>query len=334
MAENLVSKLPSPPNKYGKTFFSSYYENLNIQSEFELQKVKEETVLEILNKLKPKATGVDNISSKFLKDGANVLSLPITQLCNLSISSSSFPKSCKVAKLKPLYKKGSKNDPQNYRPISILPILSKIIERVVHDQTNNFLGNNNILYKFQSGFRGKHSTNECLSYLNDKILKGFDEGLLTGMILIDLQKAFDTIDHEILFEKLVYLRFTDNTILWFKSYLGGRTFKVNIDKTFSDPGDQVCGVPQGSILGPLLFLLYVNDMPQVVKCELFLYADDSCLVFQHRNENVIEEQLNKVFVNILIYFNMLVCCNIPPPACAEIIFVDCQKSLNYMFDYK
>ena len=119
---------------------------MNIQSEFELQKVKEETVLEILNKLKPKATGDDNIPGKFLKDGANVLSLPITQLCNLSISSSSFPKSCKVAKLKPLYKKGSKNDPQNYRPISILPTLSKIIERVVHDQTNNFLGNNNILY--------------------------------------------------------------------------------------------------------------------------------------------------------------------------------------------
>ena len=180
--------------------------------------------------------------------------------------------------------------------------MSKIIERVVHDQTNNFLGNNNILYKFQSGFRGRHSTNECLSYLNDKILKGFDEGLLTGMILIDLQKAFNTIDHGVLFEKLVYLRFSDNTILWFKSYLGGRTFKVNIDKTFSDPGYKVCGVPQGSILGPLLFLLYVNDMPQAVKCELFLYADDSCLVFQHRNEKVIEEQLNKDFANLCDWF--------------------------------
>ena len=302
LAKNLVSKLPPPPNKFGKTFFSSYYENLNIQSEFELQKLEEDTVLENLEKLKPKATGVDNISSRFLKDGANVLSLPITQLCNLSISTSSFPKLCKVAKLKPLYKKGSKNDPQNYRPISILPVVSKIIERVVHDQTNKFLADNNIMYKFQSGFRGNHSTNDCLSYLNDKILKGFDEGLLTGMILIDLQKAFDTIDHEVLFNKLVSLRFTDKTILWFKSYLVGRTFKVNIDKTLSDPGDQACGVPQGSILGPLLFLLYVNDMPQSVKCELFLYADDSCLVFQHRNEKVIEEQLNKDFANLCEWF--------------------------------
>ena len=90
-----------------------------------------------------------------------------------------------------------------------MPAVSKIIERVVHDQTNKFLADNNIMYKFQSGFRSSHSTNECLSYLNDEIINGFDEGLVTGMILIDLQKAFDTIDHEVLFKKLVSLRFTD-----------------------------------------------------------------------------------------------------------------------------
>ena len=302
LANKLVSKLPAPPNKYGKTYFASYYENLNIESDFDLQKIDERTVLNILKRLKPKAAGIDNISGRFLKDGATALSLPLTQLCNLSISTSSFPKSCKVAKLKPLYKKGSKTDPQNYRPISLLPIISKVIERVVHDQTKGFLTNNNILYKFQSGFRGNHSTNECLSYLNDKILKGFDEGLLTGMILIDLQKAFDTIDHGVLCEKLVSLRFTDKTILWFKSYLEDRTFKVNIEKAFSDSGDLICGVPQGSILGPLIFLLYVNDMPQSVKCDLFLYADDSCLVFQHKSPKEIEKQLNEDFANLCDWF--------------------------------
>ena len=302
LANNLVSKLPIPPNKFGKTYVSSYYENLNIETEFDLHTVEEQTVFNILSKLKPKAPGIDNISGKFLKDGANVLSLPIAQLCNLSIASSSFPKSCKVAKVKPLYKKGSKTNPQNYRPISLLPIISKIIERVVHDQTNSFLADNKLIYKFQSGFRGKHSTNECLSYLNDKILKGFDEGLLTGMVLIDLQKAFDTIDHGVLFEKLVSLRFSDKTISWFRSYLEDRTFKVNIEKAFSDPGNQVCGVPQGSILGPLIFLLYVNDMSQSVKCELFLYADDSCLVFQHKNLEEIEKQLNEDFANLCDWF--------------------------------
>ena len=158
------------------------------------------------------------------------------------------------------------------------------------------------MYNFQSGFRNKHSTDSCLSYLNDKILKGFDSGLLTGMILIDLQKAFDTIDHEVFFNKLTYLRFSPETISWFKSYLSSRTFKVNINKTFSEPGDLTCGVPQGSILGPLIFLLYINDMPQSVDCDLYLYADDSCLVFQHKDVKEIEKQLNKDFSNLCEWF--------------------------------
>ena len=101
------------------------------------------------------------------------------------------------------------------------------------------------------------------------------------MILIDLQKAFDTIDHEILIKKMPHIGFSDNAIRWFKSYLSNRKFRVNIDEKYSSPAELNCGVPQGSILGPLLFLLHVNDMPQAVDCELFLYAADSCLVFQH-----------------------------------------------------
>ena len=303
LADKLVSKLPKPSNKYGERYVSSYYENLNIGSSFDLNTVEEESVKKILKDLKPsKAPGIDNITGRFLKDGANILALPIAQLCNLSISLSSFPKLCKTAKVKPLFKKGHKTDPQNYRPISLLPIISKIIERVVHDQTNMFLTQNKILHKYQSGFRSNHSTNECLSYLNDKILKGFDEGLLTGMILIDLQKAFDTIDHGVLFKKMKYLGFTNKTISWFRSYLKDRSFKVSIENVFSDSGSQLCGVPQGSILGPLLFLLYINDMPQSVKCDLFLYADDSCLVFQHKNVKEIEKQLNEDFANLCDWF--------------------------------
>ena len=129
------------------------------------------------------------------------------------------------------------------------------------------------------GFRKNHSTNSCLSYLSNKIQKGFEEGNLTGMILIDLQKAFDTIDHEILLCKMNYLGFTKSAIDWFRSYLANRTSVVHVNGEYSNPGNLKCGVPQGSILGPLLFLLYVNDMPQSVSCDLLLYADDSCLVF-------------------------------------------------------
>ena len=110
----------------------------------------------------------------------------MTQLCNLSISSGRFSDACKIAKLRPLFEKGSETDPKNYRPISFLSLMSKALERIVHEQTMEFLDKHNILYKFQSGFQRNHSTNFCLSYLTDKISKCFDFGLLAGMILIDL----------------------------------------------------------------------------------------------------------------------------------------------------
>ena len=109
-------------------------------------------------------------------------------------------------------------DLSNYRPISLLPLISKIFGKIVHDQMIDYLAQYNILYKYQSGFRTKHSTDLCLSYLNDKILKGFDNGLFTGMILIDLQKAFDTIGHNILLEKLKAINFCDDTASWFHSH--------------------------------------------------------------------------------------------------------------------
>ena len=122
------------------------------------------------------------------------------------------------------------------------------------------------------------------------------------MILIDLQKAFDTINHKVLFDKLVYMGFCDDAILWFKSYLSNRSFIVNVENEYSDPGDLNCGVPQGSILGPLLFLLYVNDMPQAIRYDLLLYADDSLLFFTHKNVDVINDQLNRDFNSLCDWF--------------------------------
>ena len=138
--------------------------------------------------------------------------------------------------------------------------------------------------------------------MNDKILKGFDDGLVTGMILIDLQKAFDTINHYILLNKLSIIGFSDHAVKWSQSYLSNRKFTVNLENSFSEVSKILCGVPQGSILGPLLFLIYVNDMPMAVKCNLFLYADDTCLVFQSKNVQDIKKQLNEDFANICDWF--------------------------------
>ena len=201
LATDLVNKLPRPTNKFGMNSVKEYYKSLNLENKnFSFQPTTEENVLKLLKDIDPaKAVGLDNLAGRFLKDGAPELSIPITKLINLSILKSVFPEQCKIAKLKPLFKKGSNLEPKNYRPISLLPLISKLFEKIIQNQTQKYLDENNILYRYQSGFRKSHSTDTCLLLLNDKILTGIDNGMLTGMILIDLQKAFDTIDHGIFF---------------------------------------------------------------------------------------------------------------------------------------
>ena len=250
-------------------------------------------VLNIFKALNPsKAVGVDNLSDKFLKDGADILARPISQICNLSIKLNSFPRICKIAKIKPLFKKGSKTDPENYRPILLLPILSKIIERIIHGQTQTFLSKNNILYRFQSGFWKNYSINTCLRHLTEKITTRFEKDLFTGMILTDLQKAFDTIDHQILIKKMKYLDFLKNVIARFKSYLSELSkFKTNISTSYCSPSNLIYDVPQGSILGPLLFLLCINNFIQAIVVTLWKW-------YLHKNVTEIEKQLLKDFSSL------------------------------------
>ena len=158
-------KLPKPPNNFGIQSVNNYYKNCSLKERLLFLKVESDKVFKILKTFdEGKAPGIDDLSGIFLKDGASLLATPITQLCNLSISSGRFPDSCKIAKLKPFFKKGSKTDPKNYRPISLLRLMSKMLERIVHEQIVEFLDKHNILFKFQSGFRKNHFTNFCLSY--------------------------------------------------------------------------------------------------------------------------------------------------------------------------
>ena len=304
LSTNLVNKLPTPTNIFGPDSVRAYYSDLNIDNqEFRLQPTNHEAILKLIEGINPaKSAGIDKIGGRFLKDGAQVFAKPITELCNLSIRLSKFPDKCKIALLKPLFKKGSKLEAKNYRPISLLPLVSKIFEKVIHSQTQTYLDKNDILYKFQSGFRQNHSTDTALSYLTNKIQSAFDKGFYAGMILIDLQKAFDTIDHEIFLKKLDCLGFGAETIAWYRSYLEDRYFVVNIDNCFSGKARLVCGVPQGSILGPLIFLIYANDMAQSVNCNLYLYADDSCLLCIDKDIKVIENTLNKDFNSLCNWF--------------------------------
>ena len=203
LADDLVKNLPPASSIFGLSSVCQYYnKTLKLpNTRFKFPFVSEDSVLKILKNMdENKAAGLDNLSGNFLKNGATILAKPLSQICNLSIKYSTFPNDCKIAKLKPLFKRGSKTDPKNYRPISLLPLISKVIEKIVHDQTH-FLDKNNVIYRYQSGFRKFYSTDSCLSYLNNKIATGFESGLFTGMILIGVQKAFDTINHDILIKK-------------------------------------------------------------------------------------------------------------------------------------
>ena len=221
LAKELVNRLPNPPGKFGTESVKKYYKHLNLgKKTFTLHHATDENVLKLLEGINPaKAAGPDNLAGKFLKDGAPILAKPITELCNLSITLSCFPDDCKQAKLKSLFKKGSKDETKIYRPASLLPQISKVIEKIVHEQIQEYLDTNNILYQYQSCFRPYHSTDTCLSYLRDRIIQGFENRMFTGMILIDLQKAFDTIDHELFLEKMKHLGFGNSVIFWLRSYL-------------------------------------------------------------------------------------------------------------------
>ena len=145
---------------------------------------------------------MDEISPRFLKDGAEVLAKPIWDIINLSMKLSTFPDKCKIAKLTALFKKGSKTDFKNYRLISLPSLIPKLIEKATNIETQEYLDKNGFIYKFQSGFRKSFSADSCLVQLPNYIIKGMEKGKHTGLILADLQKAFDTLDHDVLLKKM------------------------------------------------------------------------------------------------------------------------------------
>ena len=176
------------------------------------------------------------ISAKFITDGCSFIAFPITHILNLSLSQSTVPKAFKEARVVPLYKKGGRGEVANNRPVSILPVVSKIIERIVYDPLCEHLEKQNILYKYQSGFRRSYSTETALNDLFDRSKYSMDKGLYAGMVMIDLQKAFDTVNHAIMSDKRGAIGCDDGSVNWFNSYLSNRSQFIDIKGTLSDRG--------------------------------------------------------------------------------------------------
>ena len=268
--------------------------NLRTEKIFRFSFVSVEFVERQLRRLKrDKATGTDSLPSNLLKDCALVIAPPLTHIINMSLETSTFPSIWKSAKITPIYKSGNLDHVENYRPISVLPILSKILEKVVHQQLYDFLETNKLLYNCQFGFRKKRSTKLAATLFCDTIRKGIDSGLLVGSLFIDLSKAFDSIGHGILIEKLMLHGVCGPELAWFTDYLFDRKQVVQINGTLSEPYTVKSGVPQGSILGPLMFIVFFNDLKDNINsCDIFQYADDTVIFFADKNIQTVEDALN------------------------------------------
>ncbi|MCG8049290.1 MAG: reverse transcriptase family protein [Candidatus Thiodiazotropha taylori] len=259
-----------------------------------------------------KSTGLDSITPKILKASADIICPTLFKIINVSISSGIFPDCLKQAKIIPIYKGGPQNDPSNYRPISILSILSKIIEKHIAKHLFGYMNKYSLLHKSQSGFRKNHSCNTALINIIDKWLSEIDRGEVIGAVFFDLRKAFDIVDHDLLLQKLAVYKFKDSALSWIRSYLYNRKQCIT-DKTDRSSFQNVhSGVPQGSVLGPVLFLLFVNDMPLFIHdAYIDIYADDTTLHTASKDSKTVENNLqigtdnfktwclsNKMFINI------------------------------------
>ena len=228
---------------------------------FSFEYTNSEKIAKIIQNLKPKASsGPDGQSSKLLKAIGSVLAPTLSVIINQSLYTGIFPDKLKVAKVLPLYKMGENWLMENYRPISLLSTLSKVFERVVFEQLYEYLHSKNLLYRSQYGFRKDHSTELASVELIDHICKEMDKGDTPFSIFLDLSKAFDMLDHDILVTKLKHYGIDNTPLTWFKSYLTNRMQFVEIEGTGSNLLHIEKGVPQGSILGPLLFIIYINDI--------------------------------------------------------------------------
>ena len=254
---------------------------------------RDEIILLIDKLPSKKSSGYDNLDNILLKQLKFVIATPLEIVFNKSLQTGTFPYQMKNAEIIPLYKNKEKDLCINYRPISLLITMSKLLEKIVYKRTYEFLDTSGQLYSSQYGFRSKHSCENAISELVGQVVKGHDRKEHTAAIFLDLSKAFDTLDHSLLLKKLELYGIRGNALCWFTSYLSNRKMRVKYcgegENSYSNWKNVTHGTPQGSCLGPLLFLIFCNDLHQnLTYLSCIQFADDTTLYITHKNLRVLK----------------------------------------------
>lgn len=257
------------------------------------------------------SVGFDGILTKVIKMNIATLATPLTHIINLSLSTGVYPDSLKLTTVIPVHKKGEKDEMKNYRPIALIPIISKIFEKVIYNQLYKFLETNNIITNQQNGFRKGKSTNLAIYDLLKPVLTNIDKKNPICSIFMDMTKAFDYVNHKLLLSKLESYGVRGIPLNLIKSYLSNRKQRTQITRIskltkinteyYSDFREIHTGVPQGSILGPLLFLIYINDLPRITHHPMVLFADDSTVIIKRDIPQNYEIDINLTLKNIVTW---------------------------------
>ena len=309
IGDKLSKKIPDKEN----SLLKGEYDINPTSACFTFSPMQPQELVKAMNKFKTShGSGLDGISSFFLKAGMPILAQPLSQLFNLSLSLGLFPDSWKIARVAPIFKDGPADESNNYRPISVLPVVSRLFEKLIYDQVYHYLDSNKLIFGKQSAYRRLHYVLSCLLKCTNDWYLNLEGGKYTAVTFVDLKKAIDTVNHKILLQKLELYGMRNKELKWFRSYLTDRKQCCKVNGKLSNIESITCGVPQGSCLGPLLFIIYINDLHLHMKhSDVNMYADDTSLMFAsdsiaHINDCINDDlsylkswlQANKLSLNV------------------------------------